>query len=149
MAFINDMEIEDLQKTLTTREAAHEILNNFLPLLHDSFDIVPHPNAYNRREDRVSAKLLQMAGEFKSWRPVDATANGLFNSASILLTGNESLSGILRLLTVAELFAHSDFYGTHPQINQFSEASGYSPAAIFNLFLSDDAANSYVRWQPR
>ena len=57
MAFINDMEIEDLQKTLTTREAAHEILNNFLPLLHDSFDIVPHPNAYNRGEDRVTANL--------------------------------------------------------------------------------------------
>ena len=99
MAFINDMEIEDLQKNLTTREAAHEILNNFLPLLHDSFDIVPHPNVYNQREDRVTANLLPLAGEFKSWRAVNAMANGncLFNSASILLTGNESLSGILRL----------------------------------------------------
>ena len=142
MALMHDMEIEDLQKTLTTREAAHEILNNFLPLLRDSFDIVPHPNAYNRPQDRVSADLLQMAGVFKSWRPVDAMANGncLFNSASILLTGNETLSGILRLLTVSELFAHSDFYGTHPQISQFSKASGYSPATIFNIFLSDDAA---------
>ena len=128
-------ELRICKKTLTTREAAHE-MNNFLPLLHNSFDIVPHPNAYNRREDRFAANLLPLAGEFKSWRAVNPTANGncLFNSASILLTGNASLSGILHLLTVAELLAYSDFYGTHPQISEFSEASGYSPPTVFNIF---------------
>ena len=147
MAFISDNEIEELQKTLTTREAAQEILDNFCSLLHDSFEIVPHPNAYTRREDRVSAALLSMTGEFRSWKPVNATANGncLFNSASIVLTGNESLSGILRLLTVAELFAHSEFYANHPQISQFSQACIYSSSAIFNIFLSDDSATGVYK----
>ena len=51
-----------------------------------------------------------------------------------------ALSGVLGLLTVAELFSHADFYATHPQIRQFSEASGYSYAATFNIFLSGDSA---------
>ena len=57
------------------------------------------------------------------------------------MVGNESLSGILRLLTIAELFANSNFYATHPQIAQFSQVSGYSKEAIFNIFLSDDTAS--------
>ena len=65
----------------------------------------------------------------------------LFNSASIFLVGNESLSGIMHLLTVAELFANSNFYATHPQIAQFSQVSGYSKEAIFNMFLSDETAS--------
>ena len=44
------------------------------------------------------------------------------------------------MLTVAGLLAYSDFYGTHPQISEFSEASGYSPPTVFNFFLSDDSA---------
>ncbi|CAB4021306.1 Hypothetical predicted protein, partial [Paramuricea clavata] len=70
-----------------------------------------------------------------------ADGNCLFHSASILLIGNETLSGILRLLTVSELFAHSDFYGDHPQFTQFAQASGYSQAAIFSILLSDDLAS--------
>ena len=37
MAFINDLEIAELQKSLTTRETANEIIANFLPLLQNSF----------------------------------------------------------------------------------------------------------------
>jgi hypothetical protein len=141
MAFINDMEIAELQKTLTTREAAGEILANFLPLLRNLLSDVPHSNAYNRREDRLTSGLLPE--EFGSWIPLSSRADGncLFHSASILLIGNETLSGILRLLTVSELFAHSDFYGDHPQVTQFAQASGYSQAAIFSILLSDDLAS--------
>ena len=140
MAFISDMEIAELQKTLTTTEAASQILQNFLPLLRNSFNTVPHSEAFNRREDRVTAGLLPEG--FESWIPLSSRADGncLFHSTSILLVGNETLSGILRLLTVAELFAHSDFYGNHPQISQFSQASRYSHAAMFNILLSDDLA---------
>jgi hypothetical protein len=50
--------------------------------------------------------------------------------------------GILHLLTVAELLAHSHFYGAcHPQLVQFLQESGYSKAAIINIFLSDDMAS--------
>ena len=49
--------------------------------------------------------------------PLKATGNGncLFNSASILLIGDESLHGVLRLLTAAEIFLHNNFYGNHPR----------------------------------
>ncbi len=56
------------------------------------------------------------------------------------MAGNESFSGILRLLIVAELFAYSDFYGNHPQLVQFLQKSGYSKATVFNIFLIDDMA---------
>ena len=110
------MEIAELQKTLTTKEAAGEILANFLPLLRNLLSDVAHSNAYNRCEDRLTSGLLRE--EFGSWIPLSSRADGncLFHSASILLIGNETLSGILRLLTVSELFAHSDFYGDHPQV---------------------------------
>ena len=141
MAFITDTEIAKLQDTLTTREAGSEILANFLPLLCNSFSTVPHSEAHQRPQDPITYDLLQE--EFSSWIPLSSRANGncLFNSASIFLVGNESLSGILRLLTVAELFANSNFYAAHPQIAQFSQVSGYSKEAIFNLFLSDDTAS--------
>ena len=79
---------------------------------------------------------------FGSWIPLSSRADGncLFHSASILLIGNKTLSGIFCLLTVSELFTHSDFYGDRTQVTQFSQASGYSHAAIFNILLSDDFA---------
>ena len=134
MAFINDLEIAELQKSLTTRETANEIIANFLPLLQNSFGEVPHENASNRRQDLITTGLLPEG--FKSWIPLSSNADGncLFNSASILLIGNETFSGILRLLTVAELFANSDFYGDHPQIAEFSQASGYSKWVFLTSF---------------
>ncbi len=49
--------------------------------------------------------------------PMKATGNGdcFFNSASILLVGNESLSTVLRLLIAAEIFLHATFYADHPR----------------------------------
>jgi hypothetical protein len=91
MAFITDLEIAELQKTLTTREAAFEILNNFLPLLRDSFSTIPHANTNCRREDRVSVHLLPEG--FESWIPLSSTADGncLFHSASYWLEMNHFL----------------------------------------------------------
>ena len=148
MAFINDLEIAELQKSLTTRETANEIIANFLPLLRNSFGEVPHENASNRRQDLITTGLLPEG--FKSWIPLSSKADGncLFNSASILLIGNETFSGILRLLTVAELFANSDFYADHPQIAECSQASGYSEWAIFNILLSDDSATKMFAGNP-
>ena len=54
--------------------------------------------------------------------------------------GDESLNGVLRLLTVSELFAHSEFYANHPQLADTARASGYSIPAILNIFLSDQKA---------
>ena len=41
--------------------------------------------------------------------------NCLFNSGSVLMTGDEDLSAELRLLTAAELFLHVDYYAYHPR----------------------------------
>ena len=58
MAFITDIEIAELQNTLTTREAGCEILENFLPLLCNSFTIVPHSQTYEKPEDPIASDLL-------------------------------------------------------------------------------------------
>ncbi|CAB4013196.1 Hypothetical predicted protein [Paramuricea clavata] len=68
MAFINDLEIAKLQDTLTTRKAAHEIIENFLPMLRNSFSNIPHSDAYNRRAGRVAASLLPEG--FECWTPL-------------------------------------------------------------------------------
>lgn len=49
--------------------------------------------------------------------PVKATGDGdcFYNSASILLIGNESLSPVLRILIAAEIFLHAKFYAKHPR----------------------------------
>lgn len=49
--------------------------------------------------------------------PVKATGDGdcFYNSASILLIGDESLSPVLRILIAAEIFLHAKFYAKHPR----------------------------------
>ena len=44
-----------------------------------------------------------------------ADENCLFNSASILLVGDESASHMLRLLTAVELFLKPQYYANHPK----------------------------------
>ena len=53
--------------------------------------------------------------------PVKTTSNGdcFYNSASILLTGNESLSHILRVMIAAEIFLNNEFYVKHPRYTFF------------------------------
>lgn len=77
----------------------------------------------------------------KKWT-LSSTADGncLLHSTSILLSGDESFAPVLRMLTVSELFAHSEFYSTHPQLNLASQASDYSLGAILNIFLSNTKA---------
>ena len=46
---------------------------------------------------------------------VKSDGNCLFNSGSVLMTGNDHLSVELRLLTAAEIFLHTDYYAYHPR----------------------------------
>ena len=46
---------------------------------------------------------------------VKSDGNCLFNSGSVLMTGDEHLSAPLSLLTAAELFLHSNYYAHHPR----------------------------------
>lgn len=74
--------------------------------------------------------------------PLSATGDGncLFNSASIWLTGNESIAPTLRMLTAAELFAHSDFCSTHPQLPRCAQEADFSAGTLVTIFLSNKKA---------
>ena len=74
MAFITDREIAEIQKTLVTKEAANEVLSNFLQLLRNSFDNIPHSSVHNRRVDYISTKFLP--NEFNNWKPLSSKADG-------------------------------------------------------------------------
>ena len=121
---LNDSQIKEVVKSLTSKQAAQEILCNFLPLLHSRLksenDALKHPCI-----DFLSKALLP--SDFKQWLPLESSGNGncLYNSVSLSLVGDESLSALLRMLTVSELFANTDFYAHHPQIKEFASTSGY------------------------
>ena len=61
--------------------------------------------------------------------------NCLYNSVSISLVGDTKLASLL-MLTVAELFAHSEFYAKHPQLEDFAQAARYTLPSLIIIFLS-------------
>ena len=52
--------------------------------------------------------------------------------------GDESLSALLPMLTVSELFANAEFYANHPRIKEFASASGYTNSAIISIYLKTE-----------
>ena len=68
-----------------------------------------------------------------------ATSNGncLYNSASIILNGNEDLSLILRLLTAVELYKNAPFYATHPNLPEAASDCGLPEISLFIQCLSE------------
>ena len=133
---LNDSQIKELAKSLTSKEAAQEILHNFLPLLHTRLQS-SNTGLRHRRIDLLSRALL--SSDFKQWLPIETSGDGscLYNAVSLSLVGDESLSALLRMLTVSELFANAEFYANHPQIKEFASASGYTNSAIISIFLSE------------
>ena len=133
---LNDSQIKELAKSLTSKEAAQEILHNFLPLLHTRLQS-SNTGLRHRRIDLLSRALL--SSHFKQWLPIETSGDGscLYNAVSLSLVGDESLSALLRMLTVSELFANAEFYANHPQIKEFASASGYTNSAIISIFLSE------------
>lgn len=133
---MNDSQIKELAKSLTSKEAAQEILHNFLPLLHTRLQS-SNTGLRHRRIDLLSRALLP--SDFKQWLPIETSGDGscLYNAVSLSLVGDESLSALLRMLTVSELFANAEFYANHPQIKEFASASGYTNSAIISIFLSE------------
>ena len=62
-----------------------------------------------------------------------ADGNCLFNSASLVVTGDESLS--IRILVCIELFLNANFYAYHPHLEDAKERS---------LFDSDNTPLKYA-----
>ena len=69
-----------------------------------------------QRKDTLASTLIPTDNP-EELIPVKVKADGncLYNSASVLLIGDQSLCNILRLLTAAELYLNSDFYAYHPR----------------------------------
>ena len=139
MDSLDDLQILELAKSLTSTNAAQEMLSNFLPLLQSKIKS-PSPDLKQRGVDFISKELLP--SDFKEWLPLVVRGNGncLYNSVSLALVGNESISALLRLLTVSELFAYANFYAQHPQFEEVSTAADYTTSAIICLFLSENKA---------
>ena len=69
----------------------------------------------------------------------------MFNSASICLIGDKSLTVPLRVLTAIELYTNADFYANHPQLGRAERVSqGYltKSKTAFTLTVSDEAFSS-------
>lgn len=77
-----------------------------------------------------------------------ATSNGncLYNSASIILNGNEDLSLLLRLLTAVELYKNAPFYATHPNSPEAASDCCLPEISLFIQFLSDWGLKVFERW---
>ena len=68
---------------------------------------------------------------------LQATGNGncLYNSASLILCGDESRSNSLRLLVASELYFHAKYYATHEVFKQTAELTDISESVLFLVAL--------------
>ena len=71
----------------------------------------------------------------------------MYNSASLALVGDESLSVVLRILVSVELFLHADFYADHSYLQQSDDNECTflfkSPNSAFTIALSETPAPEY------
>ena len=75
-------------------------------------------------------------------KPVALTATGdgncLYNSASLVLCGNQLRHGCLRLLVAEELYFNAEYYATHKIFKLTKERSGIPEDILFPVALSSD-----------
>ncbi|CAH3178652.1 unnamed protein product [Porites lobata] len=67
---------------------------------------------------------------------VSRDGNCLYNSASVLMKGDESLNGTLRFLTACELFLNAEFYANHEKLSEANAECSYSEKTVFILMLT-------------
>lgn len=94
------------------KEVALFLFNNYKKFIPVSTSV----HRLIKRVDYLSACLLPK-DIHPNLVPYMSTGDGncLYNSASLLLSGDEDLSGPLRLVTAAEMFLHQHFYANHPR----------------------------------
>ena len=88
---------------------------------------------------RLLPKDLPSNLEVEGLQSKKATSNGncLYNSALIILNGNEDLSLLLRLLTAVELNKNAPFYATHPDLPEAASDCGLPEISLFIQCLSE------------
>ena len=86
MDLLNDSQIKEVAKSLKSKQAVQEILDNFVPLLQSRLksrnNALKHP-----RIDFLSKALLP--SDFKQWLPLESSGDGscLYSSVSLSLVG--------------------------------------------------------------
>lgn len=76
-------------------------------------------------------------------RKATGDGNCLYNAASIVLVGNESLSPLLRLLTATELYSNAPFYVKHPKLTEAVNDCGLPEVSLFIQCLSKNRLKSW------
>lgn len=67
---------------------------------------------------------------------VSGDGNCLYNSASVLMKGDESLNETLRFLTACELFLNAEFYANHEKLSEANAECSYSEKTLFILMVT-------------
>ena len=97
-----------------------------------------------RSKDDFSTGLIPDDLDYKYFagKPVALTVTGdgtcLYNSASLLLCGEELRNGCLRLLVAEELCFNTEYCATHEIFKLTKEGSGISEDLLFLVALSSD-----------
>ena len=94
------------------------------------------------RINEFSTALIPREVVLKSCIALKTTgnANCMFNAASLLLAGNESLSGVIRLIVAGKVFFFSEFYIQTIQDRFLAvEKETYSEATVFSTILTEQA----------
>lgn len=149
MENLNDLGILDVSKSLTNKETVQHILMNFEPLLRTKIGSF---NGAIKRSGIDSTSMPLLPWKFKEWVPLITPGDGncLFNSVSMSLVDDTTLASLLRMLTAAELFAHSEFYAKHQHLEIFAKAAKYTLPSIVAIFLSHTKAeNAKLEQRPQ
>ncbi|CAH3029016.1 unnamed protein product [Porites evermanni] len=100
------------------------------------------------RNDEFSTALIPREAELKSCIALKTTgnANCMFNAASLLLAGNESLSDVIRLLVAGKVFFFSEFYiqTIQDRFLEVEKETSYSEASISTIVEEEPPARKAV-----
>lgn len=142
-------DLKSLQKNLKGFDDKSEKFCKFLSNKYDQVAswIIQKTSRENPQlsdKDKLSQTLIPddiILGEETRFLACKATGDGdcLFNSASHIVVGNESLSHLLRLLTIVELYSYSSFYAKHPAFQEYLNAgvaNSYDEDTVFTLCLT-------------
>lgn len=93
----------------------------------------------NYEEDSLGTALIPDAENLpRGLRALQVSGDGncLYNSASVLMKGDESLNGTLRFLTACELFLNAEFYANHEKLSEANAECSYSEKTLFILMVT-------------
>ena len=130
------------EDSLATKKAV-DLQEEHEQILHAELESIPKVNLSRLSEDTLGTALIPEEQRGLQAVKVSGDGNCLYNSASVLIKGDETLNGTLRVLTACELYFNAEFYANHAKISQASEVSQYSEKTLFTLILTSAGENEW------